>query len=95
MPVELPEKPYCSVHCSSADYALLEESGMLPYVKIELNKFSQNVHTLLKIHGGDLPLLRSVLSLLWSVLPLLRFVLPLRRSLLPYYGLSYLYLGLS
>lgn len=54
----IPETPYCRLHCKEADFTLLEETGMLPYVKISLEKFSQHVFNLIQLHDGDLPLMR-------------------------------------
>mgnify|MGYP001792681097 CR=1 FL=1 len=51
---------------------------MLPYVKIELSKFTENMHALVKLHNGHLPLaryrphvhvksLRLCVFMLWTV----------------------------
>lgn len=60
--IESAESPVCKAHCfeGSSGYAKAMDAEMLPLVRMNLQSFAPQLHTLLHKHGGAMPLLRSV-----------------------------------
>ncbi|CAF1409628.1 unnamed protein product [Adineta steineri] len=53
LPVRL-ERPYCTIHCPSN--FVISSTFDLPFVRLPLQRFSENVHFLLSNHTGAMPL---------------------------------------
>jgi hypothetical protein len=57
------ERPYCTIHCPSN--FVVSSTFDLPFVRLPLQIFSENVHFLLSHHNGGMPLGRLISFLLY------------------------------
>ena len=53
------ERPYCTIHCPPN--FVVSSTFDMPFVRLPLQRFSENVHFLLAQHTGTMPLGRYVL----------------------------------